>query len=108
MQTNFQLAVEQLQKATPESIMLQLYELNSKIQSASQEDIIAIYHTLKGVDSTLPVGTAHNQIYELMQSAFSRMATFIILANNPKRIHALYNGVGYSKKLDAALKSTQD
>lgn len=109
MEQNFSVAINQLLNSSPENIMLQLYELNSKIQSATNEDIIAIYHTLKGVDNTLPAGKASGQIQQLIKSAISRMATFIVMAKEPKKVHGLYHGVvGYDTQIENAIRSTKD
>ena len=101
---DFKHAIETLQNAGPENILLQLLDINRAIQNADDKEILAIHHTLKGADEATPsTSPAWRQIKELQKSVVSRMISMVVSAKEPKRAYAIFNAVlGYEPKLNDA------
>ncbi|MFZ4500357.1 MAG: hypothetical protein ACOYMZ_02525 [Minisyncoccia bacterium] len=78
-------SLEQLLSAKPEDILKQLLAFNLMIQKSGNEEIIAIWHTLKSAESMANASTTGSEnIQELLKSVKSRLK--IILAEE----HSVY------------------
>lgn len=72
---DFNLSLERLFSSEPTNLLQQLFDLNLVIQESSEQEIIAIWHTLNSAENMLLENNeyGHSQILELKKSVKSRM-----------------------------------